>query len=236
MTPYFGSELDLAHAEILTIQNIDRKLIKPEAALFGRKWFDYRQLHPAQATYLMVHHFNRFYGEFVGKALNRDRRFIQAFKGKDFMLTRERLSFWRLRQKIDELGMRYDFFLRFAMDWYIARGWGKQAPNPPRPAHVSTNDELIVDASNAWVRECRAKIQYAASPRFHVTNWCAAVDQCAYEAFLIEQIKQRPHPHFSLASALYSVGHLRIEAAVEHFEAQQLADAIDFCQSQISHR
>lgn len=227
---YFGSEIDLQHAEILAIGNVDRKLLAPEAALFETKWFDYRQLHPVQATYLMVHHYNRSYGEFMARAMDHTKRFMASFKGKDFMSAREMKSFWRLRQKLDELGIRYDFFLRQAMAWYIAHGWGKQAPSAPRPAHVLNNAELIVDVANAWSQECRARIQFASSPRFLVESWVGAPDQLAYERFLIAQIKQRPHARFGLHAALYVFGHLRIEAALEHFEAHVVADAVELAE------
>lgn len=226
---WFGSKIDTAHAEILAIGAVDHKLLQPEAKLMTRKWFDYRQLHPVAATYLMAHHYNRAYGDFIGKALSVDRRFTKAFKGGDVMQVHEMRSFWRLRQAIDERGMRYEFFLRRAMDWYIDRGWGKKAPSPPRPAHILNNDELLVDMENAWVLDARAKIHYASSPRFHVSQWVAAPDQLAYQEHLIESIKRRPHPRFALHAALYVVEHLRIEAALENFEERVVAEAIEHC-------
>lgn len=223
---YFGSELDVDSLDILSIQHIDRKLLAHEPALMRRKWFDYRPLHPAQATYLMVHHYSRAYGEFIGKTLDVKRRFTQVIKGKDFMNAREVKSFWRLRQQIDGLGMRYEFFLRAAMAWLIERGWGKGAPHPPRPAHLMREDEMVQDICNAWHRECRAKIQYAQHPRFTVDAWVGAPDQLEYEQWLVSQIKLRPHPRFALASALYEFDALRIEAAIEHFPDQALHEAI----------
>lgn len=226
---YYGSELSLDDCEILMIDNIHHGIVKKESALYAMKWYDYRDLHPTQATYLMVHHYHRAFGDFIGIALDRTRRYTQAFKGKDFMLTREKRSFWRLRQKIDELGIRYEFFLREAMTWHLKRGWGKGVMHPPRPAHLASNDEMIVDVSNAWVRECRGKIQYAVSERFKVPNFVAAPDQFAYEAHLIEQIKKRTRPAYALNAALYVFDSLRIESALHNFSERIVADAIDLC-------
>lgn len=227
---WFGSSIAHDDAEILAIQLVDRKMLAGEAKLFERKWFDYRQLHPVCATYLMAHHYNIAFGDFIGRALNHDQRFTKAFKGGDVFKARELKSFWRLRQLIDSLGIRYDFFLRTAMNWHIERGWGKKAPSPPRPAHVLNNDELIVDVTNAWERECRAKIQYAQSSRFNVSQWIAAPDQLAYQDHLIASIRRRPHRRFALHAALYLFQQLRIEAAIEHFEAHEVAEAIELCQ------
>jgi hypothetical protein len=226
---FYGSSLDLASNEILTIQNIDRKLLAIEPKLYGLKWFDYRPLHPATATYLMVHHYNRAYGDFVGRALNHNRRFMTAFKGKDFMQVHERKSFWRLRQRIDEMGIRYEFFLREAMNWYIKHGWGKQAKHPPRPGQMAANDELLLDVSNAWARECRAKIQFASHARYRASQWVAAPDQLAYQEYLVTSIKRRPHQQYGLHSALYLYGCLRIEEAVLQFPPETVVAAINYC-------
>jgi hypothetical protein len=223
---YYGSELDADSLEILTIQRIDARLLACEPALMRRKWFDYRPLHPAQATYLMVHHYNRAYGDFIGQTLDVKRRFTQVIKGKDFMTAREVKSFWRLRQRIDELGVRYEFFLRAAMAWLIERGWGKGSPHPPRPAQLLREDEMVQDICNAWHRECKAKIQYAQHPRYQVANWVAAPDQQEYEQWIVSQVKARAHPRFALASALYEFDALRIEAAIEHFPDETLREAI----------
>ena len=113
--PYYASEIDFNTAEILAIQHIDRKLLAKETTLYQYKWFDYRPLHPTQATYLMAHYYNLSYGDFMSVCFDHRKKFMVGFKGKDFMNAREKKSFWKLRQKIDELGIRYDFFMREAM-------------------------------------------------------------------------------------------------------------------------
>jgi hypothetical protein len=208
--PYFGQTLSFAECEVLAIANIDRRLLAGESKLYGDKWFDYRPLHPTMATYLCVHHYNRAYGDFMGQCFDHGKRFMVGFKGKDFMNSREKQSFWKLRQKIDALGVRYDFFMREAMKWCIEHGWRQ----PPRPAHIAANDELIVDVSNRWAMECRAKIQFAVAPRYAVEQFVGGADQLAYEDYLITNIMQRPHPRFALHAALYVYGALRIEAAL----------------------
>jgi hypothetical protein len=224
---FYGSGLDLESAEILTVARIDRTLLAEEPALMQSKWFDYRQLHPAVATHLLVHHYNLAYGDFIGRALDHKLRFTKAIKGGDFFEHHERKSFWKLRQLIDRLGMRYEFFLREAMSYLIEQGWGKGVPHPPRPAHLTADNDLIVAVCNAWTLEGREKIQWAASSRFRVEQWCAAPDQQAYQAHLIESIRRRPVRRFALSAALHTVGHLRLEAALEHF-ADDLDEAIDF--------
>lgn len=219
--PYYGSDLDWNSCEILAIAKIDRKLLNKETKLYGQKWFDYRNLHPTMATYLFAHYFNRAYGAFMGESFDHKKRFMAAFKGKDVMAAREVKSFWKLRQRVDEMGVRYDFFMREAMAWCGSRGW-KQ---PPRPAHLATDDEVLLHVSNLWENEQRAKIQWAVSRRFRVENFVGAPDQIAYEQHLAQRIMERAHPKFSLHAALYLYEALRIETAIELLPPQAIADA-----------
>lgn len=223
--PYFGSSLTFNDCEVLAIQNIDHKLRGKESRLYSMKWFDCRQMHPTQATYLLAHLYSRAYADFMSTCADRGLRFMAGFKGKDFFLSRERKSFWRLRQRIDELGIPYDFFLRAAMNWHIAAGW-KQ---PPRPAHISSNDEMTLEITNLWELECRAKLPFAASLRYTAENFVGAPDQIEYEETLTTRIMQRPVPKYALHAALYVYGALRIETALRQCSSEAVCDAVHYC-------
>lgn len=227
---FFGQTLSFAECEILAVATIDRKILSAEAALYGDKWFDYRPLHPTMATYLCAHHYNRAYGDFMGECMAHGKRFMVGFKGKDVMKVREKKSFWKLRQKVDSLGIRYDFFMREAMQVCIARGWRR----PPRPAHILNDNELLLEVANKWSMECRAKIQFALSPRFLVENFVGAPDQLAYEEYLVSEIMRRPHPKYALHGAMYLYGTLRIETALARLPASAIEGAFLHCQTMIS--
>lgn len=221
--PFFGAALDPVSCDALAIGKIDRKLLTGEARLYQFKWFDYRPLHPVMATYLFAAAYNRAYGDFMGECFDRGKRFMVAFKGKDVMACREVKSFWKLRQKVDELGIRYDFFAREAMAWCGDNGW-KQ---PPRPAHVASNDDLLVHVSNLWEQEQRAKIQWARHPRYTAAAFAGAADQLAYEEHLVARIMQKPLPKYALHTALYQFDALRIETALARLPLSAINDAIE---------
>lgn len=221
--PFFGSSLTHNECEAFAIARIDAKLLRKEAQLYTTKWFDYRPLHPTMATYLFAHHYNRAYGDFMKESLDYKKRFMAAFKGKDVMMHREVKSFWKLRQRIDELGIRYDFFCREAMAWCTDNGWRQ----PPRPSHVSTNDDLIVYVMNRWHEECQAKIQWAINPRYTASEFVGAVDQVEYENYLAAAIMRRAHPKYALHAALYQYDAVRVETAIRQFSVTALEDAIE---------
>ena len=222
---FFGHDLGLLHAELLAIQHITPKLLKEEAALYRTKWFDYRRIHPTKATYLLAHCYNRAYQDCMVVMRDRSGKFMRGFKGMDFMESREKLSFWRLRQRIDSLGIRYEFFLRKAMDWHVSAGWLQ----PPRPSHLSTNEDMITDVMMAWEEECAARIQYPQDTRYKVENFFGHIDQLDWEAFVIAQIKNRRHPHYALHGAIYDQKVLRIERALQDFDERVIHSAIDEC-------
>jgi hypothetical protein len=219
---FFGHDLDFLHAELLALQHIDDGLLKKEAELFRTKWFDYRRMHPTKATYLLAHEYNKAYGYCMGIMKDAGMRFMKGFKGMDCMKAYEKKSFWRLRQLIDGLGIRYDFFLHEAMKWYIANGYRQ----PPRPSHIGANADLITDIMLRWEEECAGRIQWPKDTRYKAKNFIGHVDQLDWELWLVGQINQRRHPQYALSTALYIEGSLRIEAAIQHFPERVVDQAI----------
>jgi hypothetical protein len=220
---FFGYDLTWLECEAIHIANIEPKFRKRESALFRTRWFDYRNMHPVLATYYCVHEYNNAYRHIMSQMKDRRWKYANGFKGEDFMATRELKSFWRLRQMIDSIGMRYDFFMRHGMNWYLSAGWIQA----PRPAHLLKNEEMIVEVGMKWEEELAAKIQFCRERRYKVANFVGHEDQIAYERFLIEQIKLRAHPHYALSAALYECKNLRIERAMEHFEQEVIQRAIE---------
>lgn len=227
---FYGHDLTFLHAELVAIQHVSDALLKKETGLMQTKWFDYRRMHPTKATYYLAHCYNRAYQDCVSVMKDRSGKFMRGFKGLDVFQSKEKLSFWRLRQLVDSLGIRYDFFLRHAMDWHVNAGWLQ----PPRPSHLGANQDMITDVMMAWEEECAARIQFARDPRYKAKNFIGHTDQLAYEDFLIAQISHRRHPQYSLHAALYIEDALRIERAVQAFDARVIDAAIDECGASLS--
>jgi len=221
---FYGHDLSFLRCEVAAIANIDGKLLKREPELLTTKWFDYRRMHPTKATYLFAQCYLKAYQDFMVTTLDYQRgKFMRPFKGsEDFMQAKEKKALWMLRQTGDQLGIRYNFFLRFAMNWMMARSWH----HAPRPSHINANEEMLAEMVIAWEEECRNSLQICQDQRYLAANWFGHADQIAYEQFLITQIKQRRHAHYSLAAALYTHGVLRIEAAIQNFPPGTLDQAL----------
>lgn len=217
---FYCNNLAFDHYEILMINKIPKKERKIETELMTTKWFDYRLMHPMYATYYFYHLYIKEFQAFWAKAINFETSsFIYPFKGDarlDFMKAREALSIWRLRQKADLLGIRYDFFLKTAFN-KIHRMQAGGRIIPPRPA-MFNKEELLAEIHNEWLAMCKASLQIACSPYFTVLNFNNSLMQREHESFVLDQVAQRTIPYYSLSSCLHLYEVVSIESALQRFD------------------
>lgn len=224
---FYGGSLGFYNYEVLTIQHIPRKELVRETELMSVKWFDYRRLHPMQATYFFMKCYNDAYRELYRKAINSEAApFVRSTKAHDFLEAKEKLSFWRLRQLCDQMGMRYDFFMTFAMSWFYRMAGKDGKVYAPRPAHILNNEDLIAEVMLAWEEQCKVSLQIARDPYYRVSNFTGGRNQQAHEAFVIGQIKARRVTRYSLHAALYLYDAVRIEEVLRHFGMRSVVEAL----------
>lgn len=226
---FYNDNLAFDHYEILTINHVPPKERKIETELMTTKWFDYRLMHPMYATYYFYHLFVKEYQAFIAKHINFESApFIFPFKGdarRDFLRATEKLSIWRLRQKADMLGIRYDFFLKTAFNKIYRMIAGGRVV-PPRPAMLGKED-LLAEIHNEWSDMCKASLQIACSPYFHVSNFDNSLIQRDHERFVLSQVAQRSVPYYSLSACLHDYEVISIEAALQSFDQQTVDLAIN---------
>ena len=200
----------------------------------SKKWFEYRRLHPMQSTYYFMHCYLEAYKEFHRVVIDHEAaNYVRPTKSVDFIHTREKLSFWRLRQTIDELGIRYDFFLGRAMKWYAEQCFHVGEIFAPRPQHIGCNEDLVAYVIECWEDQLAIELQIPKSDFFKVSNFFGHPDQLAFEDFLVNQIASRHIPRHSLKAALYNHKSLRIEEAIRSFGEGVVLNALnEFCEEQ----
>ncbi len=229
MGEFYNDNLAFDHYEILMINHIPLKDRKVETELMTTKWFDYRLMHPMYATFHFFDLFVKEYQAYIAKNINIESApFIYPFKGeakRNFLKAKEGLTIWRLRQKADMLGIRYDFFLKVAFNKiYTMKAGGRVVP--PRPSQLSSED-LLAEILLSWQAMCKAGLQIACSPYFRVSNFNHSLIQRDHERFALAQVAQRSVPHYSLACCLYEFEVVRIEAAMQQFDQHTLSMAIN---------
>lgn len=198
LTNYFGSDLTKQQYWMLELNRVHELHRQDEAGLLSSRWFDYRMMSPAQATYLFAAHYAHEYLETYKRI--RDIRTVESvspFAPEDIFASKELTPMWLARQEADRLGVKYDFFLHYAFDRFADRGWKAM----PRPNQLY-GEELLLDIRDAWQRRCREVLQLAENPFFFEIAYVAHPDQDRYYAWVVEQIKMREHKHMALARVL----------------------------------
>lgn len=219
---YFGQNITRDDCWLLELANIDEELRIEESSLLTTRWFDYRHMLPAQATYLFAHLYDQVYREFYAMQRDyRDAERIKVLRTQDVFKSSDLVAFWRARQAADRLGCRYDFFLRFAFKQCHERGWNYL----PRPNQLY-GEALCLDCADAWAELKQASLQLAKHARFKVENFTGHPDQLAYQEYLIEQVKAREHAHHALNRLIVREGVLTAEVASSHFDPDVLKRAL----------
>jgi hypothetical protein len=215
--------MTLGEAEALTLATIPETHRIGEAELFRTKWFDYRLLHPAVATYYWAHCYREAMRRYCEMTVDRDfAQKVRAFQSDDVFLTREALACTIARQSLDGLGCRYEFALGFIMRRYIERGWRVF----PRPNQLYS-EELVMDIGDAWRVECSASLQLPASPYFRITGeGTVSPMQAEFLDWIAQQAKNRGPDHHRPVSRLLRERIMTPALATLYFETPEIERAM----------
>jgi hypothetical protein len=225
ITGYKGEDLGLPALEGIALNRIPADLRVVELNLPTTAWFDYRLLHYVKRTYLLTHCYIERYQWFVATTSDYKRApFVKSFKGEDVVDSRQFLPLVRLRQRLDVLGYRYDWFMAYAMRWFINRCWKR----PPQPAQILGEEDFWFDVALAWSDANELELATANDPFYLAANWCDHTFQRDYEAYLIAKIQARPHPQYALANVLLQKRQLRPKVALAVFNESLMRAAMNY--------
>jgi hypothetical protein len=223
---FYGSDKSRDEYTFLALTKIPEHLRENEAELRTTRWFDYRFMTPAEATYLFAAEYRHAYIEAFKRTRDiRKADTINPFAPPDIFDSKELNAMWQARQSADAIGCKYDFFLRFAFLRFEHRGWRFF----PRANHLSA-EELVLDIRDAWATECRASLQVARLPIYQAAAFDQLPEQNEYYTWVCGQVKQREHPYLALSGLVYTSGVLPEAVAKEHFPQEVLNRAKKFAQ------
>ena len=221
---YIGSNLQRNEMEAiaLTIDPVHRA-DTPE--LMASRWFDYRHMHPVQATYLFAELYKvqtRIFAEsFVDIETADDAR---AFTPDDIFKSRDLTSMWLARGVADRIGCPYTTMLAFVQQRALERTFQRY----PRPNQMY-GDDVELDLAELWKSRLRTSLQYSKEERFAASRhpdpaaWPA--DMRAHVQFIVDQIRARPAPHDKLIGRMYREDRLSPSWTLLPFDGEALARA-----------
>jgi len=118
---------------------IERKLLSVERHLSTTKWFSYRFMSPLAATMEFARSYRQACKNYTRTNIDMD--YVDRVRGVSLDVpsigSREFTQLWRARQRADEVGLPYDRYLEFAMN-FAGR---KQRKRTPRPSQLHANRE-----------------------------------------------------------------------------------------------
>jgi len=208
-----GIDWSITQCDALAISHVPVNLLAEEADLFQTKHWDYRFLHPTQATQLFAH----CYAQAKKHAVERRTdiwvgRNMKGIKAESvFDLTRQSITgFWKGRQMADRLGIPYDFYCEYAMLFADVARWDN-LPTPVQtysmnvPEHLRTTDyavSMVQFIGSRWNDRCANQNVYATHPAYLSENYSGGSAQNAYLNYLSDKIRESSFPAAVLACVL----------------------------------
>lgn len=193
--------------EEIALSFVDPKLWAREAALFQTKAWDYRFLHPIEATYLFAHIYNEQFALACHRRIDYKRApFIRGARGEDPLLhSKAQLTgLIKARQWADEHGMPYDFHCAHALSFAEERDWRYL----PKPAQLYSSkksaDETTMrhEVLAAWEARQKSSIVPARSSYYHLDNYEGTDLQNAHQVWLVAKLRETVNMHTLRAMSL----------------------------------
>jgi hypothetical protein len=185
---YAGCDRKRASAELIALSKIPSDLRAKESALFTTKWFDYRVMHPVQATAYFAHVYEESVRAHYRETQDyQDAEKLRIFPG-DPVLGRDLIALTVARQAFDALGVRYEW----AIPWVLKRAGERGWRTAPRPNQLY-GEEMLLDLKDAWADECRASLQTPRRAKPEIIEQPTMV-QAAFEDWLLQEVRKRAIP------------------------------------------
>lgn len=205
--------------DALTVEHIPTQYWLRESELYAGKWWDYRPMHPLQATYHFVAAYKRAYqAAYARRADTESAKWLKVFAHDDFLegAASTRTALWLARQKADEIGCPYDFFCTRAMHYAERRDWSML----PRPQAMYSNkpmysDDLTISQAveRLWAKKCQAEFVYSTDEFYKQGEFVNNIHQRQHRQHLLARLRTDPNRTILTSSLIYDQG-LLDEAAV----------------------
>lgn len=228
MPDYFGNDLSAQQYELLRIQLVDPKLSDLEPALFGTKWWDYRILHPMQATYLFAHEYRRarraglkrrieYWAAVNAPVFGKHK--VEQENGKEKSVAIEDFTdgsktlitgLIKARQMADRHGIPYYSYCRAAvryaedMLWtYVPKPHQMYANQKRKDINGEPIEPILASVIRQWEESKRSNPKLANDEFYLADNYCQHPFQEAHKQEAMKIIRRSPVPVVVAAELTY---------------------------------
>lgn len=197
-TTIFGLDTPRQRCDELLHLFVRREWLSYEGALFGSKWFDYRFLHPVQATYLYAHHFVAIYRRLFREMIDfRAAEHIKPLRHEDLFACDKAIvsAIWRGRQHADAMGVPYEVYIELAMR-HMLRFWNRK--HLPRPAQLYSG-EACEAVAQGWEQRLESRAWHGEHRAYRLDHYAGLPMQDDHHEFLLGVAAKRDNPYPLLA-------------------------------------
>lgn len=205
-----GMDWTPLECDALSLKYIPLNLLQEEAELNNTKFWDYRFLHPAQATQVYA----ECYGAALKRAVSRRTDLWVGLnmkglkKGIIFELSARSLNgLWRGRQMADRIGCPYDFYCEHAMQFADKARMTflpttSQMYTQTVPERLKGLPSLVEYVVERWVARTSHSAFYAAHDAYLADNYRGGQEQIKYLNWLFSKIKASSYPEGVLCTLM----------------------------------
>lgn len=219
-------KLTTEQLDALAIAKVSPKLFKEESSLYATKWWDYRGMHPVEATYEFAKEYIVAYRRVMKRRVEQEvaARLYPVKGTKDIFVDAEKIQltgFWKARQMADRIGCPYSFYCSEALLYGDKRDWAFL----PKPTQLysterkfETDPSLVEAVEAAWQAKKADSVVYSSLSLFELANYNALRIQVEHQESIVRQIQCKKHKqHLLLAQFVFTKPMISYERAVEAF-------------------
>jgi hypothetical protein len=205
--------------DILAFRHIKKEWLALELGLMTSKWFDYRFLHPVQATLVYANAFQKAYRDAFSRVIDRAAgEHIQIVNEAEFFEKNKPVKvsgLWRGRQIADAIGMPYEIYTALAMKH--ALNYWKQRHLPQ--AQQLYSERIVERVVDEWAERQKAILLFSTLPIYRNERYLGTRPQNDHHEWLFAQAELRPHRNELVARFAFQEAILPIEKVESRYEA-----------------
>lgn len=198
------------HYSTLTWDSIKPSLTEGESALYNTKWWDYRFLHPMEATYLFAAEYVKAYTAVMRRRVDIKRvGNIRPLKNKDFLKCDQKVitGMWKARRYADACGIPYNFWCIQALVYAEVMNWNYM----PKPFQLYVNNAkgegfvtMVEFVLRSWDERQQSVVQHATHPFYVAPTSPMHPYQIAHARMLMKRVNAAAHKPALLWDLVYN--------------------------------
>lgn len=209
-----------------------------EPDLMMKKWFDYRFISPEDATRRFIRHYQDvFRKKFAEHKDVEHAKHVQGIEWTKYLSDdRTRTQMWKARQRADEFGIPYDFYIWSSFEFALRRK-RKMFPQPNQLHHPDKAEEYWLEyLATKWDQALEAGTHRVTHPAYRIENYKDLPAQREYRQTVCEQAMASGH-QLSNYIRQYSIDRMQVPAEefAKYVSPEMFERAMESVQSDLRH-